>query len=434
MAFWVAVRISAKLNSPGGNRAACHKSGHSGSQNRVDVTNSGSNVHLDPLLCITVNCIIHSNLQVRHPFPMSFVMKSPLKRLSYVIGEPSRTRQKPKDSDHILSYYQSSIPNQPRSHARSTSPAKPPSSTRPARHTRKLSTTSTSSASDYSHDSEATDARDIPSEASSSATRRSGTPSKGGADRRRVVIVQMDSFNNDDYKLSSDTGSATGSIRSRRGHKSSLAGLALVAPPDAALRTYTQLTPPSTAPISADYLNSSMSTAHQDNKGHHRSASEITKPSSRDVGGLRAAQGPKAIIPHEARTKGRKDEDKHNGSAPRLRETRPSRSPSPTQSTRSNRGDNERGPLAPLDSNYPSLSAVSMFSPVTPKIGEGKEIHIPVAAPVVVSLDNLESGKPNTAASWRSESPSQTASASIGTPNSFTTSTSLRYEPGEFLP
>jgi len=364
------------------------------------------------------------------------VMKSPLKRLSYVlalVGEPSRTRQKPaKDSDHFLSYYHSSIPNQPRSHARSTIPAEPPS-TRPARHTRKLSTTSTSSASDYSHDSEATDARDIPSEASSSATRRSGTPSKGGADRRRVVIVQMDSFNNDDYK---DTGSTTGSIRSRRGHKSNLAGLALVAPPDAALRTYTQLTPPSTAPISADYLTSSMSTAHQDNKGHHRSASEITKPSSRDVGGLRAAQGPKAIIPHEARTKGRKDEDKH-GSAPRLRETRPSRSPSPTHSTRSSRGDNERGPLSPLDSNYPSLSAVSMFTPITPKIGEGKEIHIPVAAPVVVKLDNLESGKPNTAASRRSESPSQTASASIGTPSSFATPKSsayLRYEPGKSLP
>jgi len=230
----------------------------------------------------------------------------------------------------------------------------------------------------------------------------------------------MDSLNSDEHKAS------TGSIRSRRGHKSNLAGLALVAPPDAALRTYTQLTPPSTAPISADYLNSSMSTAHQDNKGHHRSASEITKPSSRDVGGLRAAQGP---TPYEARTKGRKYEDKYNGRAPRLQETGPSRSPSPTHSTKSSKS--ERGPLSPLDSNHPS-----MFSPiVTPRIGEGKDIHVPVAAPVVVSLDKSQK---HIRASWRSESPSQAASASvIGTPRSFTTTTSsgyLRYEPGEFLP
>lgn len=365
-------------------------------------------------------------------------MKNPLNRLSYALAFIGEMRQKPAKDDHVLSYYQSSIPNQPRSHARSTSPAKPPSA-RPAHHIRKLSTTSASSSSDYSYDSEPTDPRDILSGASSNITRRLGMPSKGGADRRRVAIVQMDSLNNDEYKAFSDAVSATGSIRSRRGHKSNLAGLALVAPPDAALRTYTQLTPPSTAPISADYLNSSMSSAHQDNKGHHRSASEITKFSSRDVGGLRAAQGPKASIPYEARTKGRKDEDKHNGSVPRLRETRPSRSPSPTHSTKSNRGDNERGPLSHLDSNYPSLSAISMFSPIiTPEIGEGKEIHIPVAAPVVVSLDNPKSQKPNTAASWRSESPSQTASASvIGTSSSFTTSTSstyLRFEPGEFLP
>lgn len=366
-------------------------------------------------------------------------MKSPLKRLSYVLaftGEPSRTREKPaRDSDHILSYYQSSIPNQARSHARSTSPAKPPS-TRSARHTRKLSTTSASSSSDYSYDSEPTDAPDIPSEASST-TRRLGTPSKGGADRRRVAIVQMDSLSNDEYKASPGTVSATGSLRSRRGHKSNLAGLALVAPPDAALRTYTQLTPPSTAPVSADYLNSSMSTAHEDNKGHHRSASEIPK-SSRDVGGFRAVQGSKANVPYEARTKGREDADKHNGNAPRLRETRPSRSPSPTHSTKSSRGDNERDPLSPLDSNYPSLSVISMFSPiVTPEIGERKEIHIPVAAPVVVHLDNFKSQKHNSAPSWRSESPSQTASASIiETPSSPTTSTSSAYPcygPGEFL-
>ncbi|KIM45873.1 hypothetical protein M413DRAFT_440927 [Hebeloma cylindrosporum] len=364
-------------------------------------------------------------------------MKSPLSRLSYVlafIGEPSRTRQKPaNDSDHVLSYYQSPIPNQTRSHARSSSPAKPPI-TRHARHTRKLSTTSASSSSDYSYDSEATDARDAPSE-TSGTTRRLGTPSKGGADRRRVAIVQMDSVNNDEYKAPSDAAvsTTTGSIRSRRGHKSNLAGLALVAPPDAALRTYTQLTPPSTAPISADYLNG-ISTAHQDNKVHHRSASEITTLSPRDVGGLRAAQGPKAI-PYEARTKGRRDEDKHNGGVPRLQETRPSRSSSPAHSTKSTRGDNERGPLSLLDSNYPSSNATSMFSPIiTPEIGEEKEIHIPVAGPVVVDLDNLKSRKPNTAASWRSESPSQAASASvIGTPSSFTTSTSsayLRYEPG----
>lgn len=84
-------------------------------------------------------------------------------------------------------------------------------------HERKLSTSS----SDYSYDS------DAKSEAS---TRRGTTPSKGGADRRRVAIVQMPSF------------------RSRRGQTP----LALVAPPDAAPTNYTHLTPPPTANIPSD--------------------------------------------------------------------------------------------------------------------------------------------------------------------------------------
>ncbi|KAF8165039.1 hypothetical protein B0H34DRAFT_793474 [Crassisporium funariophilum] len=354
--------------------------------------------------------------------------KRPIYKSKQPTGDGNTTRPKTarENSDHLLSYYESSLANEGRSYARSTSPEKPAASTA-HHHSRKISTTSTSS-SDYSYDSETTDARDAGSEASNGATRRSGTPSKGGADRRRVAIVQLDE---DKHQTYSDVGSTTSSIRSRRGHKSNLSGLALVAPPDAAPRTYTHLTPPSTAPITGDNMNHSSLTVQQD-KGHHRSASELStlkKVPSRDIA-YQSAQ--------TAKLNQNTIKDNNNPGAPRSRftyaSTTRSRSPSPTHSANSDRPEYARGLLSPPDSAYPSRSAIAMYSPmITPEIGESKEIHIPVVGPVVVSLDSRQARKAASTAS-RTESPVSHATASLVSTSSpyapSAASTYLNYQPG----
>lgn len=188
-------------------------------------------------------------------------------------------------------------------------------------HERKLS----ASSSDYSYDSDAK---------SEVSTRRGTTPSKGGADRRRVAIVQMPSF------------------RSRRGQT----GLALVAPPDAAPTNYTHLTPPPTANIPSD---------------------QDTNLQQRDI----------------STTKDTQDDDQNS-------------SPS-------------RG----LTTSHIRLTPSPMISPVTPNIGQAKEIHIPVAGPVVVNLGSHLQVR--NAPSSRTNSPLQDSSL-LGNPMS----SYLHYQPG----
>ena len=183
-------------------------------------------------------------------------------------------------------------------------------------HERKLSTSS----SDYSYDS------DAKSEAS---TRRGTTPSKGGADRRRVAIVQMPSFRS-------------------RGET----GLALVAPPDAAPTNYTHLTPPPTADMPSD----------QDTNLHQRDIS-----TTKDI------------------------YDDQNSSRRSQSRLTTSHTPSP------------------------------MFSPVTPEIGQAKEIHIPEAGPIVVNLGSHLRNAPSS----RTDSPLPDPRL-LGTP----ISSYLHYQPG----
>ena len=185
-------------------------------------------------------------------------------------------------------------------------------------HERKHSTSS----SDYSYDSDA--------KSEASTTRRGTTPSKGGADRRRVAIVQMPSF------------------RSRRGHT----GLALVAPPDAAPTSYTHITPPPTANTPSD----------QETNLHQRDISSTTKTLDDDQNSSRRSQSPsKRLTP-----------------------------------------------------NIP----LSLFSPVTPDIGQAKEIYIPATGPIVLNLGSH--------ASSRTSSPDP---SSLGTPMS----SFLHYQPGIFI-
>lgn len=361
--------------------------------------------------------------------------KSPLKRLSYVLAfigdlSPKRPKLAREHSDNLLSYYESSIPNEARDYTRTASPENVSVHTA-HHHTRKLSTTSTStSSSDYSNDSVTTDARDAGSETSSSVRKRSTAPSKGGADRRRVAIVEMDAVSGGEHgKSTSDIASHNDSIRQRRGHKTSLAGLALVAPPDAALRTYTQLTPPSTAPLTGD----SISTAHPDNRGHHRSTSELTpsrKFASREMTSSNVGTRPHGSLATVPDRKTRDVNKNNNNNVPHY--TSASRSTSPTHSAKGDRLNYGRGLLSPPDSAYPSMSQLDMFSPiVTPEIGEAKEIHMPVAAPVVVDLERLQSKKTQ---STRTESPAPRGLSSVqGSSGSLAPSASsayLHYQPG----
>ena len=189
-------------------------------------------------------------------------------------------------------------------------------------HERKLST---SSSSDYSYDSDA--------KSEASTTRRGTTPSKGGADRRRVAIVQMPSFRS-------------------RGQR----GLALVAPPDAAPTNYT---PPQTANIPSD----------QETNLYQRNISTSTK-----------------VTHHDDQSSSR-------------------RSQSPSKRLTPNT------PLTPL----------SLFSPVTPEIGQAKEIYIPVAGPIVLNL----SSHSRRVSSSRTDSPLPDPSLP-GTPMS----SFLHYQPG----
>ncbi|KAH9482420.1 hypothetical protein JR316_0004520 [Psilocybe cubensis] len=378
-------------------------------------------------------------------------MKSPLKRLSYVLAfiadSPSAPKSAHKEQkDNLLSYYQSSIPNEVQSHARSAStPQGFLPSTRPVVPARKMSSTSMSSESDYSYDSdrdcpydsETNDTKHSLSESSSSVTRRSGAPSRGGADRRRMAIVQMDGTADRAYKSSSETASSA-SIRSRRGHTSSLTGLALVAPPDAALRTYTQLTPPSTAPVSGDYMNHVLLTATQ-GKVHSRSSSQ--DPSSKKTATSRdtsSTQGTQSLLSSANNSKiprETKNADHNNKAFPNHR-TSSSRSPSPDMSTAIDDRDLHHGLLSPPTTAYPSARTIDMFSPiVTPDIGEGKEIHMPVAGPVVVKLDGVQSRRVESTPSWRNEqSPASQAhsqSSAYGSPAAHSsTSAYLYYEPG----
>jgi hypothetical protein len=189
-------------------------------------------------------------------------------------------------------------------------------------HERKHSTSS----SDYSYDSD-----------EASTTRRGTTPSKGGADRRRVAIVQMPSF------------------RSRPGQT----GLALVAPPDAAPTNYTHLTK---ANIPSD----------QETNLDQRDISTSTK-----------------VTHHDDQSSSRRSQSPSKRLTPNI-------------------------PLTPL----------SLFSPVTPEIGQAKEIYIPVAGPIVLNLGSHS----------RKGSSSRTDSAipdpSLpGTPMS----SFLHYQPGIYL-
>lgn len=315
-------------------------------------------------------------------------MKSPFKRLSNVFsfGNDLGSRQRSQTTtatttgvrrkssiSHLLSRYRNEPSRQPPPSQPDEEFESPIIVARPPRsRLRKLSVGSVSSySSDYSdsedYSSETHNDSVLSASTVSDIKRRTNAPSEGAVDRRRVAVVQMDTLK--DAMSASGTSSSTSSIRSRRGLMNQLAGLALVAPPDAEARSYTQLTPPPTAPL------------HQrnyDTTGHQRSASELVDSANASV-----------MRRHRVRDLDNKQGDKDitNSATFDSINNNGLRSPPDGEPSSSRAVVGHRGLLSPtvkfaLDSTRSSPSPPM----TTPEIGASKEIHIPVAAPIVVDL------------------------------------------------
>ena len=278
-------------------------------------------------------------MKAKHPlnFLIVFLAGAHNPKASRRRSRASKRAERPKrDSGHYLTYYQSSLAD-----GRSDTSDS-------VHHIKHLSVDSTSS-SEYSSDSNSTNSKltDVPR-----ARMRSGVPSDGGSDRRRMAIVEVDVESNE-----SSQRHRRGSIRTRRGLHSSLAGLALVAPPDAAPKSYCNLTPPFTAPPSAD-------TMIGDQK---RSASR--EQTCRTASNSPSRQ-PRIFV-----------EDNTISQPTALYHSVP----------------RHQRPSSPSDGSDRHLSPQHTRTPAgreplikTPDIGEEKDIFIRVAAPVVINLESAE--------------------------------------------
>jgi hypothetical protein len=278
----------------------------------------------------------------------------------------------------------------------------------PPQQTRSLSVCSTSSySSDYS--TETTSLHELEDEAFSESDRsttktRPGMPSPGSNDRRRVAIVQMEALSE------SGTNSSASSIRSRRGLPANLTGLALVAPPDASSMTYTHLTPPPTAPATTE------------EKSHHvRSVSEDPASSRDDT------QPP---------TINNKTNSINNPPVPSSSTTRPAGRHIPAALSYEPSWV-LLSPPGVMSSQRSALSSAFATPIITPEIGASKEIHVPVAAPVVVDLtskDAVQTRAPTSNSPVKMPSLSTAASPlSVPAPGPFDpllTSGFVNYKPG----
>lgn len=226
-------------------------------------------------------------------------------------------------------------------------------------------------------------------------TRRPSIPSEGGADRRRLAIVELDSTlpaslsrkrSQGGRDVGADAGSAsvTSTILSRRGIH--VDGLALVAPPDASPRAYTNLTPPSTAPLSFDRAPVSSSPAlHQRSMSEAKSATPLhRRKSSRDVGIV-------GVVPPTSELTERGIPRGQHGYAASLKVPifqTPAESPS--QSPGHTPEGFESSTLGVFGGNPSALTTPDTEGRkqemLTPAIGESKEISQPVVGPVVVGI------------------------------------------------
>ncbi|KAL1681355.1 hypothetical protein EV122DRAFT_261161 [Schizophyllum commune] len=300
---------------------------------------------------------------------------------------PVFTRQ---ESVNILSYYQSPLADQGISYAQQQQhqPSDAPAQRPPLRQ-RTLSGGSSSS-SNYSAASD-TEARSASSPASSRP--RSSIPSDGGSDRRRVAIVELDQPQDHRKTRSSESGAddvlaESPGLRSRRGFRNDLHGLALVAPPDASPRAYSMQAPPSSAPSASGERRETHHHTH-----HGRSASEATQPP-------RANKGKRAIGivgTTEQENAARARETARRTLQPPVLQYPQSRSPSPGGTSEASEPRQRSPTRFTVSSAHPPFSRRTTEQSIlmTPEIGQEKDVTTRVAAPVIYDLHDQSYSPPS---------------------------------------
>lgn len=358
------------------------------------------------------------------------------------------------DTEPILSYYKSAAVNGAMSDSSSLAPSSGPSSTfvsPVAFHSRSISSTSTTTQSSSSaYSSESSKARTTAPSAYkppqtrpasplglNGPARRQSIPSEGSADRRRIAIVEMSTHVGEYPKSDSYTSTSPSSDLYPRGRETQLGGLALVAPPDASLRTF-GFTRPLTSPVQPPPTQSqpSLSTA----SSHVRSSSETVGVSGRVTGHSRKSSREVAVVGTISLSTKPSDQDYSSpvteALKPPIFQTPQSRSPSPGTPETSDSGSSTAPPKSRRrkDALFPSVSPIKelkeTLSPpaspmpapvVTPRIGESKGIGDRVAGPVIVNIFP-ESPTPVSGKHIMSLSP-KTSTATPATPY-------LHYQPG----
>ncbi|KAL4075776.1 hypothetical protein J3A83DRAFT_4157046 [Scleroderma citrinum] len=220
------------------------------------------------------------------------------------------------------------------------------------------------------------------------ARRRSGIPTQGGADRRRLAIVQVNTLDSslerepkkqqsDSTHTSDSSGSCPDSLHSRK-------GLALVAPPDASPRSYSQL---GGQPVPTP-------------RAHTRASSEAVKFSNKGIGHVpRKPSREVAIVGTAPSFLDCATSDLQQWSQfsqldalkPPLFQMPQSRSPSPGNSEISDSSGSAYHARQRKDALAPGISPIKELKEgttpvVTPNVGQSKHISNRVAGPIVINL------------------------------------------------
>ncbi|KAG8218439.1 hypothetical protein J3R82DRAFT_4064 [Butyriboletus roseoflavus] len=292
-----------------------------------------------------------------------------------------------------------------------------------------------------------------------SALRRTSIPSQGGTDRRRLAIVEMDTPR-PSVQSRTEKGTEHGIRPSVSGGRppnnlpsrleAHLAGLALVAPPDASPHSYSALSPPRT-PVSEPQrsirlshpLSSNFAPSSSDAFGaFSKSIGHVPRKSSREVAivGTTSFPGSASVLQRPSNALPATDSLR-----PPLFQIPQSRSPSPGLSDPSDSGCSTNRGRQRKDALVPSVSPVDevkeFSDPVrTPSIGESKHISDRVAGPVVISLfPQPPSPSPASSSSLSSAQNLMSPSTNLSTPLTpstaltspdTTSSPYLHYQPG----
>jgi len=336
-------------------------------------------------------------------------------------------------SETILSYYQSAAADEAMSGASlglSSGPSSYTFVSPTAFHSRSISSTSiatqisTTSSSAYSGDSsnatspppsafKHSQSRTILPPGLNGATRRPSIPSEGGADRRRMAVVDMgiqdgesrfgSTGENPSSNFTTD-GSPSSNLRSRRGIEAQLGGLTLVAPPDASPRAYISFTPPLTAPVQPPSVQPQSSSSSA--PSHIRSMSEAIAGHGRNTGHVRKASREVAVVGTTEPSTNPSDPHTQITSSPVTEALKPPifqipqpRSPSPGTPETSDSGSST-APKSRLrkDALFPGVSPIKelkeTLSPaaspapavVTPCTKQSNDTGDRVAGPVVINI------------------------------------------------